>query len=684
MDNVFITRSAIVAGSLKLDSLLLQGDLLGLDNSQCNYIRKQFKDQVFTPSLSSNSHNVSPSCSDLQVADEPHSYNSTFRTETPFQPSQAEFKKPLLYLNTNMKGILTEEEKAKRLGKYDLELIIKTLLLCHNTKTELNEKHNSYIHDTNSKVHETVLAFCRQVGMEFAGCLRLSDAKTNSYKLHLGEQFIYFSILAINEETPTRNRYSIVLTESRPTEDPEHYTLLVCGYEIDSMLTCLALNNADRETLKADLTELKEKGLQSLIYAKRNIRKSEFTTFQQAKDMESENLIQIEKLYDSLEKDLEVVVVVNYKEALRENAFENLEALKDSQVKFFLLSKDSEATTIAMAYNAKIIDKNTNVKKIVSPDNKSTVILMKHFLSTMKREHESISMENSVNKLQRTVSVDSSNAFKYSKMPKPFTLVMDGNTMEIVLKNAFLKENFKFILIYTQNLICYQISSECKLNLVRFVKQAAVSNLSQTLAIGSCAEDLRMFSEADVAIEASKSEPTGAQTAWDIVLKDIENLAHLVLVQGPLGFKKMETIVINYLFVFELMLLLRFFFEFMSSLSLSQLFSDQLFHFNGLILAIISVVYFCWGPNSRNNDLLKTFPVIYRSNALKKRYSFLKITLIALVPSVLVTICFLGVTILYSNDLSQGTARSFLDVETQLFYCVVFVTYLTVISLIFY
>jgi magnesium-transporting ATPase (P-type) len=184
-----------------------------------------------------------------------------------------------------------------------------------------------------------------------------------------------------------------------------------------------------------------------------------------------------------------------------------------------------------------------------------------------------------------------------------------------------------------------------------------------------------MFHEADISIEIGNNNVQGES---DFILRDFEYLAHFIVVKGPFAFRKIEKILILYIFIHEILLFSRFFYEFFSSLSLNVLFSDKMFHFIGIGLMIISTAYFIFSPAPQYIEMLETFPLIYKSNALKINYSVMKFIFKSLIPSIVVAIGFLLDAIVYSNDLDEGNARSFPDVQSQLFICIVFVTYLQV------
>ena len=676
IDKIFIEKNSLITNQIELVNFLLNTEYYPLDGHQKKAFKKYFNDHIFSNFLVSNAQSSQP-CSDQMIPDEPHSYHNTCRTET--KPLM-EMKKSL-FLNINYNDDLrhNKERYSFNLNKYNLEFAMKTLLLCHSTKTEFNQKEEKLIHDTLFKEHDVILKFCSELDLNFCGNIKLSESKYNCYKLKLCQNIFYYFILSTNEFTQPRNRFSIIISEDKDIDETEQFTLLICSYDLESLMPNLKLSNVEAENLKETLYSMREKGMKSLVYATKTLTKEELNNFLQSKnnlELEKNDLFktELDSLYNSLEQKLEIVLIVNYKETLKISVYENIAALKDAQMKYFLLSRDSETSTMATAYNSGIIDKSSSIKKFIATNNKSAILLMKHFLNNLRKELENHHVFDADNPKKMY-----SSRFNY-KFPKFFTLILDGSTLEIILKSAFLKENLKFILIWIQNIICFQIKPEQKHELIKYIKSASLTSNSKILALGSSFEDLQMFKEADVSIEINDKGNYISNGENDIILNDFERLGSLILVKGPLLYKKIEKIILLFLFIFELILFLRFFFEFFSSLSLSFLISDESFHLTGIILTFMSIIYFCYSNNPQNAELLESFPIIYQGNALKKKYNFIKLTIKTLIPGILVALCFLSINILYSNDEDEGNVRSFTEVQSMLFITVIMVTYVQVIN----
>ena len=688
IDNFFLEKSSLITNEIELTNIVLNSDYYSLDDRHRSNLRIYFKDHSFSSTLIQNNRN-SHSYSDLFIPEEPHSNyssdnNRIFTTMHVDTKKQINFPQDIISSNLNCLPYSERENSLNLIhNKYDLEFAMKTLLLCHSTKTEYHGKANTLIHDTLLKEHEEILNLCSQLDLQFCGNVKLSENKSTFYKLRLCENIYYYFIVSNNEYTFPRNRFSIILTDNKDIEDVNEFVLLVCSFDLDSFLTNLKATNVEIENLKDTVNSMKEKGMQSMIYATKTLSAEEFKSFLQAKtnlNLEKNNIDndKLNSLYDSIEQNLEIVLVLNYKKTLKTSVYANITALKDAQIKYFLLSRDCEYSTMTTAYNAGILSKSTITKKFIASDNKSAIVLMKHFLFTLKKELENHKISGLDHSKER-VSNSSNN-----KYPKFFTLILDGTTLDIILKNVFLKENMNFILIWTQNVICFQINAEQKHQFLNYIKSSSLNSNAKTLALGSSYEDFQMFQEADISVEINDQDKWISSGENGFILNDFHSLAHLILVRGPQSYKKIDKIIHLFLFILEMILFLRFFYEFFSCLSLNYLISDEMFHLSGIILTILSIFYFCFSDESKNVAILETFPIIYKSNALKIKYSWMKFILKSLIPSILVAACFLAVLVIFSNEIDQGNARSFTEVEGLLYTGILIITDLQVFNRILF
>ncbi len=110
-----------------------------------------------------------------------------------------------------------------------------------------------------------------------------------------------------------------------------------------------------------------------------------------------------------------------------------------------------------------------------------------------------------------------------------YSVVINGTTLDFILKDENLRANFTFILTYCANMVAYQLTSMQKAALVCLMKLNLLDN-PKILAIGDGYNDIMMMQAADVSIEVT--EPEGlAIHAGDIEVSRWSTIHRLVFVK---------------------------------------------------------------------------------------------------------------------------------------------------------
>lgn len=680
IESCFIDEISVLDGKIELSNFIFNGEKVVINHLQKVTLKQYFEENPFTQSLDPKLIVSQNSFSILEIPGEPEHYY-------PISSSSTEKNELLPTINSqkhqntlNLKSFLQEDIKDDPFlnQKYTLHYAMKTLMLCHNTKTGYNTKNDTFIHDTKFKVHEKVLSYVSELGLFFDGNVKFFDNNLSSYKLKFGSSIFYYLVVSINDYTKPRNRFSIIFSEKKKIEDSEEFHLFVCSYDYETFHPKLKMNSFQRENLNDSIDGHKKLGMISLIYATRTLKKEEIDSFLlQKKNINLENYENYEKLdslYDSIEKDLDIVIIMNYKHHLKENAFENIATLKDARMRLFFLSSNCEISAVSSAYGSGLIDKTAKIKKIMAKNNKTAVLLLKNFLNTLKKEYDSNISLSLIRKDQHSENQSPGYFLRNSNQNILFTLVLDGQTLEYILKNEYLKENFKFILIWTQNLICVKMKDDQKFHLIKYIKACSARLSSKTMSITSTYDGLSMSLAADISFEINEKENYISQGQNDFNINTFEKLANLILVKGPSIDQKIKKVIICFLFNMEMILFLRFFNEFLSNFSYSELFSDQIIYLDCIIFMITSIFFFLFSKAPKISEILELFPIVYKGNAFKKKHLVLNLILETILPSLLVCICILSTELIYSQENDMGVGRSFDFIQSHLFLTILIIS----------
>lgn len=130
-------------------------------------------------------------------------------------------------------------------------------------------------------------------------------------------------------------------------------------------------------------------------------------------------------------------------------------------------------------------------------------------------------------KLRRRNSFKNLNGKEPESQPILKTLLIDGKSVEIILKNPVLAQHFLFILRYCKNLLGYSLSASHKGFITACIKQAS---RKVVLAVGDGFNDMAMLKEADIGVQLQ--HPEVPLVFGDIALTELGPLSDLIFKSG--------------------------------------------------------------------------------------------------------------------------------------------------------
>ena len=88
---------------------------------------------------------------------------------------------------------------------------------------------------------------------------------------------------------------------------------------------------------------------------------------------------------------------------------------------------------------------------------------------------------------------------------KPFSILLNGPSFAIIENDSYLLSHFIFILFFSTSVVGYNLSQLQKAHLIKIIKKSFPGN-KRVMAVGSCLNDIEMFSQADFGILIEKEE----------------------------------------------------------------------------------------------------------------------------------------------------------------------------------
>ncbi len=543
---------------------------------------------------------------------------------------------------------LLDVEIDLKLPEYSflLEEVVKAFLLCHDTKTKFKKRSNTPIHLTVKKDHECALNFCRDIGLDFSGNVKITQQKINSYKVKAFADFNeFYPIISVNEYTATRNRFSILVGEKFMNElnEESKFTLYVWSNELASVIDLLRLDYFLKEKLKEVSQKLKEKGFQMMYYCKKELDFYEKNNFLLKKDSIKSginlNQLELDAFYNEIEKDLDYVIGATYSYILKPYVIETLSDFQAANMKMFLISGDSEDKTMAVAYASKFVQQGHLLKRLISDDNTKLFIMMKYIFNTFKKETDEnengfADYNNQFGKIRKNIQKKSIVDFQ---LKNKFTLIVDGKTLEVIFQNRYLANHFKFLLLLCSQFIGFNTNQFVNRNLILMVKKLYGKQTNETILAIGYGESF-MMQEADISIEIENSNKKNG--CCDIEVSDFKNLTNIVLIWSKISFENILNNLYSLGYIACFLTYLRFISSFFSYFSHNEIIPTVIYvliYKNFLLLSLYSQIFI---EKRINFAILKRFPILYREKNWKKNYEIKSLVWETVVPSLSLALLF--------------------------------------------
>eukprot|EP01016_Furgasonia_blochmanni_P029869 TRINITY_DN3124_c0_g1_i3.p1 TRINITY_DN3124_c0_g1~~TRINITY_DN3124_c0_g1_i3.p1 ORF type:complete len:381 (+),score=92.47 TRINITY_DN3124_c0_g1_i3:623-1765(+) len=339
------------------------------------------------------------------------------------------------------------------------------------------------------------------------------------------------------------------------------------------------------------------------------------------------------KVVEELEKNMEFLAVTGVEDLLQEDVQVAITNLRSAGIKLWMLTGDKIETAICIAISCQLkmpTDGLELVKDITDPSDFE------------RRMNQIFGIEKSV-------------------------FVIDGTTLEVVLKDENLKALFFSIAGRAPSVVCCRCSPTQKAEITEFIKKLG----KKTCAIGDGGNDVGMIQSADVGVGIVGKEGMQAALAADFSILQFKNLTKLILWHGRLAYKRSAMLA---QFVIHRGLII----SIIQAIFTSMFYFASIPIYNGYlmlgyttiytVLPVFSIIY----DSDVSYEKAMQFPILYR-NLLKGRELNTKTFLIWFWQSIYqaALIMVLGV---------YWFSNSFTNIVTITFTCLILSEYLNILS----
>ena len=488
----------------------------------------------------------------------------------------------------------------------DIRELFKCLSLTHPKGLMINQNKMDYrrresgLHEEDLKQEiydyeeNLLINFCNYYGFGFNSCrfdskslnvppFMETSSITYILKDAINDKEYKYNVLGINEFSYSRKRFSIFLQDIKYDR-----TILYCKGNYDAMGERLKLNQAQKDSYDLLIKNLANKGLRVLVFGKKVLAKEDslkfYTKYNDLKKSVVSQKRELDNLAITMECELELVGVVGIKEKLRDDAEKAVKEFQSSNSKIWILSGDTYINTFNAGVNVSLFTSTAENDAIHFKETNGDLLryFMRDILSDMKNYEEApreINLdESNLERINSNGDKSSLKEKKFSKLVKKYfeekLVMINGDSLAVILKDPFLKLNFIFIMALAQKLIGYNFTPDQKSELVKIIKEKFLHSPT-VLAVGDGHNDALMLKTADVSIEIC-DDIKESSNIGDIRIGSLKTINNLIRIYGRNNSKMIS-------FLIRLRFFQSFYYVFCLFLS-NCLFHGKLFVYSELVL----------------------------------------------------------------------------------------------------
>lgn len=624
---------------IQLPELYQTQNLAKTENKAIN--NKQY--EILNNSLQINNDNSQISFRGKEENNESFPLKKNF--QSPPSSNRLQENNPYYYMFHNERDFL--QDLLKNNSDQNLDSLFEALTLCHSARTQTNSMKIVCA----KREDEVILDFSKK-------CYFVFDKTDNpenptQYYFKYKTQKLVYNIFGINDPTPKKKSFSVVYKS--PIND-ELY--IICKGEEDYMRGLISMTKKELEIYDFLIRDMQNQGLKPIVYARKPLSISQTQDYNnKMKNLKSSLITQTEEVINlgkNLENNMELLCIIGLKDELNEGVEETVDFLEQIGVNMWMVTGDCKENAVSSAIAAKICNPLLQKpKEIIQEDEHNIDVVIRNYINEVKNFYNAIKtqiqneaekkgtlsdhFDKSGSKLSKQMSTylfrlrserngpsfQTQNQKIFSELRKKmfgFYFILNGKSLEIIIKDSFLKAHLVFLLSLVKNTIAYNMSPEMKACLVSMIQNNFVGSPS-VLAVGDSYNDAIMLQKADMGIELIKKGSIEKRAhAGDIQITSLKLLKPLMLNEGVLRITLLENLVFFLFYQSSLVGISLFLFYWFSALTLDNLYYSLLIFFYFLLFSSPNILIYAIFDRPIKDRILNVFPGLYCEGSLKKRF----------------------------------------------------------------
>ncbi|XP_070764399.1 phospholipid-transporting ATPase IC [Enoplosus armatus] len=390
------------------------------------------------------------------------------------------------------------------------------LSLCHTVMAEWKEE--APVYQAASPDEEALVGAARELGWVF-----LSRTRDLIIVSELGV-IRQYQLLALLDFTSKRRRMSVLV------RDPERGLKLYCKGADIVILERLQKDRPYQKRIEDALELFAQACLRTLCVAVRSVPEALWeqwskTLAQSAAMATCDRDAQLEKLYDQMERELQLLGVTAIEDRLQEGVPETIALLQQAGIKVWVLTGDKKETAVNIGYSCKLLDPDTRLLEwqelrqiLQSPD--PGVSFFK------ARQTELWAADKETAGAKTAVVLTGPELAEFDQRPEW------GATFMTLAEQC-------------QSVLCCRVTPGQKADIVTLVRK---HTSSITMSIGDGANDVNMIKTSHVGVGIAGVEGGQAVQNADFALSQFRFLQRLLLVHGRWSYRRISLFLRYFLF----------------------------------------------------------------------------------------------------------------------------------------
>jgi len=429
-------------------------------------------------------------------------------------------------------------------------------------------------------------ALCRAAkknGFEFKGRER------NRIKLTVFGEEEPHELLIENEFTSHRRRMSVIVR----TPGGKIY-LYIKGADsvIKDRLKDSRANKIRLSKILEDLEEVSLEGLRTLLLAYKEITEEEFQAhwieYNQANNLIDNREEELERVRSKVEQNLILVGGTAIEDSLQDGVPETIFNLRKAGIKVWVITGDKQETAINIGYSSNLLSEETTIV-------------------TLNAESED------------TTEQVLTQGWKTVNEGKPFSLVVDGQTLVYILSNH--RESFLRLAALCETAICNRVTPLQKAEIVALV-QSGLKVIC--LSIGDGGNDVSMIQQAEIGVGIKGREGSQAARSADYAIPKFRHLEKLLFVHGRYALLRNTKVIYQSFYKNSTIFLVIVWYSFWNGASGLAIYADWTMTIYNVILTSLPVFAIGIFEKDLPEEIIHQHPEIYKLHKQPNFWSFVR------------------------------------------------------------